>query len=430
MLILVFEGLLLIFIVRLLTNTWRPMARCALFWVAMWTIFWLLLVQLELAYISPDGTYGSDARTYYKGMRATLEVGKWWPSPDVINPGYVAFGTSVLHTSPTESVVWVKLANIGLLLISLALGFYILYSWGISKKVAYFVIILAGTNGIVTWMAVRNLKDTLFLFLTLVLIAGTKFLLSKERRISVFLRISGILLLSFVGVRMLESVRPWGTYWALSVLGATVIESLFEERLRLRFKISKSLLFTALALSSALIVWLVHSYQAVIQDLLVAFRYAEGAGGLVGVGPMNMVLAFARFLIGPGPIRAIFGWEVFLVTTTIGNVLITLGAIMWWAYLPVLVLVLLRGPNYWLKHASVLIPLFIFLVAYSFAYSGSLETRFRAIVYFLSFLGTAPYLDRAMQHAKAGGFLAYLGIASVVWVGGTIASYISLKGSL
>jgi len=426
MLVLFLLGLLLILIIRSLPITWRRLVWRAMFWVALWSIFWLLLVQLELAAISPDGTYGSDARYYYEAMRTTLEGGRWWPPADVFNPGYVAFGTLILRTSLTESVVWVKLANIGLLLISLALGFYILQQWGVSKRVAYLVIVLAGTNGIVTWMAVRNLKDTLFLFLALALIAGTKSLLSKERRTSMLLRISGILSLGFVGVKALEAVRPWGLYWALSIIGTTIIELLFEKGLR--FKIQKSLLFTILVLGVALIVWLVHSYQAVMRDFLVALHFAERAGGLVGVGLMDIVLAPARFLIGPGPIRAIFGHKVFLVTTTMGNILITLGSMMWWAYLPVLLMAVLRGPNYWLKYASVLIPLFVFLAVYSFAYSGSLETRLRAIVYVLSLLGTAPYLDMIMQRGKAKQGLLYAMIASVVWIGGTIASYVTVKG--
>ena len=79
MLILLLEGLLLVLIVRLADRSWRPMVWRVLFWVAAWSIFWLLLVQLELVAISPDGTYGSDARYYYEAMRSTIKTGKWWP---------------------------------------------------------------------------------------------------------------------------------------------------------------------------------------------------------------------------------------------------------------------------------------------------------------------------------------------------------------
>jgi len=79
MLILLLEGLLLVLMIRLADKSWRPMVGRALFWVAAWSIFWLLLVQLELVAISPDGTYGSDARYYYEAMRSTIKTGKWWP---------------------------------------------------------------------------------------------------------------------------------------------------------------------------------------------------------------------------------------------------------------------------------------------------------------------------------------------------------------
>ena len=143
---------------------------------------------------------------------------------------------------------------------------------------------------------------------------------------------------------------------------------------------------------------------------------------------MDIILAISRFLIGPGPIRAIFGWEAFQVTTSIGNILIFLGAFVWWLFLPVLILAIFKGPSYWLRYSSVLIPLVVFLGVYSFAYSGSLETRFRAIVYILSLIGTAPYMDSAIKQKNAGRFLVYVVIALVVWLGGIATSYISLTG--
>lgn len=73
-------------------------------------------------------------------------------------------------------------------------------------------------------------------------------------------------------------------------------------------------------------------------------------------------------------------------------------------------------------------PLVIFLGVYSFAYSGSVETRFRAIVYVLSFIGTAPYIDKAIKQRNPGRFLVYAGIALIVWVGGAVTSYVSLTG--
>jgi len=426
MLVLFLLWVLLILVVRQLPTAWRRMAWKVIFFVAIWSVFWLLVVQLELAYISPDGTYGSDARYYYEAMRTTLEAGRWWPPAEVFNQGYVAFGVLILRTSLNVSVVWVKLGNIALLLVSLALCLYILQQWNISKRLAYLVTLLGGTNGIVIWMVCRNLKDTLFLFLTLALIAGIKALLFKKYRIPMFFRIFGVLLLSFVGAKALETVRPWGLYWAVGIVGATIIEAIFAKGRWLHFRIPKSLLFVTLTFSLACIVWVVLSYQGVIRDLWVALNYAQQAGGLVGASLIEVVLAPARFLIGPGPIRAIFGHEVFWVTTTAGNVLITLGSIMWWAYLPLLLMAVMRGANYWLKYASVLIPLFIFLAAYSFAYSGSVETRFRAIVYVFSSLGTAPYLDMIMQRRKEGWGLLYAMLASVVWIGGTVASYVSL----
>jgi hypothetical protein len=423
------EVLLFILLIRLLTKSWRPMAWCTLFLVTIWSILWLFLVQLELLYISPDGTYGSDARYYYEAMISALHAGTWLPPEGVFNYGYVAFGTFVLRTSPSDSVVWVKLANIGLMLACLALGFYILQSWNISKKISFYTMILVGINGIVTWMVVRNLKDTLFLFLTLVLIVGTKFLLSRECQTRLAFRIVGILALGLVSAWTLESVRQWGPYWALCIITATIIETFSQERLQ--FKISKSQLLGVLTICLALVMGLLVIFnQSVIRDLFMLYSFAERSGGLAGAGLKDIALAVPKFIIGPGPIRAFFGWEIFEVTTSIGNILIALGATLWWIYLPVLVLALLQGPNYWLKYASVLVPLLVFVTIYSFAYSGSADTRFLAIAYLFSFLITAPYLDMILQYRKIKRFLVnYAGIAILVWICGALTSYISLAGN-
>lgn len=432
MLILFLEAFLLISLVRSLLKSQRSMVWHALFWITFWSLLWLLVIQMEISYISPDGTYGSDARYYYESMMSTVESGKWWPDISIFNPGYVAFGTLVLLTSFSNSVIWVKLANIGLLLLSIALGFYILQLYGVSIKTSFFVMVLAGTNGIVTWMAGRNLKDTLVLFITLMSIAGVKFLLS--RKFHSFPKILCVLGFGYVVGNMLRTVRQWGFYWVLIIVGATIIESFFKKEVfHSAFSKSKSWLFTIMILGLVLAIWLVKSYQTVIRDFSIASMFAEEVWskekGLIldKSNLIEVVLAVPRFLIGPGPIRAIWGWKAFQVTTSVGNLLIFLGSIQWWIYLPILILVVLQGPSYWLRYSSVFIPLAVFIAIYSIGFSGSPDTRSRAIAYVLSMIGTAPYLDKILQRKKARWFLYYSWIAILVWLVGMATSYVSLK---
>lgn len=430
MVIFLFEGLLLIILLRLLPGSWLSVCAYTLFWALSWSIICLILFHLELAHTSPDGLYGSDERYYYEAMLSTLEAGTWWPLSDVCNKGFVAFGAAVLRMSPNDSVIWVELANIGLFMLCLALGFYILKSWGISKNVAYIIMLLAGTNGIITWMVIRNLKDTLFLFLTLLLIVLITYILSENRQTSMAFRLLGVLAVGIVFSQILESIRQWGPYWTLVIIVAAAIETCFKRRYL--FLIVKRNLFFILITCLFLTIGL-HTilYKSVTQDLFIFISYAAKSGGLVGAGLMDITLSFPRFLIGPGPIRSIFGHDVFLFTTSVGNLLITLGSIMWWSYIPILVLAFLRGPNYWFKYASVIIPLLIFVVVYTFAYAGSVETRFRAIVYMLSFIGSAPYLNSVIKYEKNYMFLTkYAVIAIIVWVSGTIVSVISMGGIL
>jgi len=423
MIVLVGELVVLRLLLKILPKEWYSAALRALVIVGLWSFAWLLLGQIELHYISPDGTYGSDARYYYQAMLSCLKEGEWWPPPGTLSPGYVAFGVLVLKTSPNDSVVWVKLANVGLLLIIAALGFHILNAMKVSKKTAYLTTLFWGTNGIVTWMAVRNLKDTLFLCLTVALL----FLIRNVflGRHGLFLNALSIVSLTFFTGRILEYVRPWGFYWAVVLLGSMMIELLNQQavirrRRRLPFVIA------IIVVAMSVVAWFGLYYNKFVRDLVVAQIYAEQQGGLVGKNISDVILAVPRFLLGPGPIRALFGWEVFWVTTTIGNILIFLGSFAWWWYLPVFVLALLKGPKYWLKYAGIILPLLVFLGVYSFAYSGSLETRFRAVTYVLASFAAAPFLESALQDRKPLHMLVYFALLLIIWLGGASASYLSL----
>jgi len=135
--------------------------------VGLWSATWLLLLQYELILTgSTTGTYGSDATYYYEAMHA----GYFSNNPSQVisayyNQLYIWFGIILLKTSPFFSIIWVKLGNIVLLLYIISMIYLVLYRAGVPRRIITFVCLFAGLNGIVTWMCIRNLKDTLFLFL-------------------------------------------------------------------------------------------------------------------------------------------------------------------------------------------------------------------------------------------------------------------------
>ncbi|MFN3691744.1 MAG: hypothetical protein ACK4R7_02520 [Fervidobacterium sp.] len=422
MLILFVEVVTIILILQAFPGSWRVTVRNSLLIILFWTLFWLLLVQLELATISPDGTYGSDARYYYSEMVSSIKADRILPQRGTLSPGYVAFGNIVLYTSPNVSVVWVKLANIGLLLLTLEIGFYILFLWKVSKKVAQFLIILAGTNGIVTWMVVRNLKDTMFLFLSFIVIAGTKILLdSKIRNLNLSKLVLGLSLLAG-GTYLLRLVRPWGYYFAFATIVAVLVEFIGNYKY-----ITKSKIFGIPSLLLLILCLIIFSQlQNALKDYEILLDFAESWRYTMEFNLFTLVQELGRLFVGPGPIRPIFGWDVFLHTTTFGNVLITLGAIVWWIYLPVLLFALIAGPKYWIEHASFLIPLLVFSFVYSFTYSGTADTRFRAVIYIMSFILTGPYFQKFLKENTKEYYLRYLLASAFVWLYGIVTSYWSM----
>ena len=244
---------------------WRRVIQTVVFIVFLWSMFWLVLLQLELAQYSPDGTYGSDARYYYIKMIETVKNQKLWPDPGTLSPGYVALGALVLHLSPNLSVTWVKFGNIGLFLITLVLIFYLLRSWNVSKQLSVYITLFIGMNGIITWMVIRNLKDTMFLALTILLIACTKYTFIKRSNKFVFLRLI-FFLGTFVSIfYLLESIRPWGAYWAISILIASVIENLFFGR-TLDFKAQNKMYLLFLLVGVVFVIWFVNPFERTFFD--------------------------------------------------------------------------------------------------------------------------------------------------------------------
>ncbi|MFN6992391.1 MAG: hypothetical protein ACK4MM_06685, partial [Fervidobacterium sp.] len=346
MLFLFVEFFVLMLLIFSFSPDWRKVVQVVLFIVFFWSMFWLVLLQLELAHYSPDGTYGSDARYYYEKMVETSKNQKFWPEPGTLTPGYVAFGTLILRFSPNLSVIWVKFGNIGLFLITLVLTFHLLRSWNVSKQISLYITLLIGTNGIILWMVIRNLKDTMFLMLTILIIAYTKYVFTEKRNkftIFRFLLFFGVFLTIF---QLLKSIRPWGAYWGVMTLTASIMETLFFGK-NTDLKMHRKVTVLFLLIGLVFVLGFNFTPEKVFFDYDILIDYAENHGGIVQFSFSNLLLAFTRFLIGPGPIRGIFGWEVFLHTTTVGNILITLGAVVWWFYLPIVILAVFSKSRYW-----------------------------------------------------------------------------------
>lgn len=394
--------------------------------VSLWSIVWLGVLQTELqAGGMTTGTYGSDADYYYQGMQEAFYSDN--PAAAIsnyFNGFYIKYGVLVLKTSPCFGILWVKLANILLLIMSLGFAYVILWRTGVPLKIASLIVLLAGLNGIVTWMSIRNLKDTLFLFLMLFdcLIAVTAYYRLKGKKIILYLLYLSLLtFISWVLAGVFGDLRQWAFVIPWLILAGLIATILLDNKTIYQYRF----LLGGIAIGLALVF-----VQAYLGHQIINFGYYASENGLGNAKGINLILGLGvgllRFFVGPGPIRAIMGNDVFLVTNHTGNILIFLGSLMWWGTLPLLAIRFKEIVKMFFHELIVILPLLLYIAIYVYVYQGSVETRFRAVLYVMCLL----VLGLTYVYPKPGNQRNYK-IAYVLWglvvvIAGSIASFLSL----
>lgn len=376
---------------------WLKREYTVLIWTAFLSLIYLsvtLLVLYELVYTSPDLTYGSDARYYWKAAIDVLSGDAHWM--DFSAPLYVLWVTTVSLLSPSVSFAWLLLANIALFsatfaLQGVAVRRFVIQNWkeasvSVSRR-AVAILALMYFNGIIMWTVARGLKEVLIWFLVTLSVVTTS--------------------------HVLKGMLAW-CLWYLRPMGAALVivptmGSLFN-RLSSSLRINPFL---------ALVVVIPIAYELFAHVQLLAF-FRERFGmeeGLTSV-PMNNVfllpflgsyVSIARFILGPGPTRAIeqlMRGDVFEVSTKVGDVLIFLGSVHWWGVLLYVSYFLFskKGRKSFAKTIQVFGSWFWLGVAitlvYAFIYFGTGDTRHRATLYVFMSPFLAVLLARAVDRVK------------------------------
>lgn len=386
-------GLLILYFLNL--KRLGSQARHGALWSMVLLVYlgvWLGLFQIELRHLSPDGTYGSDARLYWEAM---LNAFRWnVPPSHYPAPLFVWWGREVLRTSPTESVVWVKAANV-LLIVNVYLTTAILLrrrflSTDQDFAKALFFLFLLFSNGVVVWMTIRNIKEPLFLLTLMSTIDLIDALVMSERKsLTWWLSVTIVVV---VGFSALHALKPLGE-WFVPVYAATrlLLHSIYQGRLKTAWVLTAGLV-------SALIVFFAFSRSNPVLTLSI-FRERFGSfdGSIVESMSLRLgqgwtfPIAVARFILGPGPInsfRQLLYRDAFVVSTPLGDLLICLGSVQWWlVLLMVSVMALTRPHSLWTrisKFMDVGVMALVVIGTYAYIYFGTGDTRHRAVVYVLS----------------------------------------------
>ncbi len=335
----------------------------------------LTLYRVELTSTWNRQVYWSDAEYYWNGILQFFDGNRGFN-----NFGYILYGALIQMTSPFKSVFWNNLSNLLVLDLSFVIGLEILRDELLGKKVPIYVYLTTISNPLVIYSLLRNLKDVLFLLIT-VLSVYIYFIYFKRKRSFPSQVVFFTLYLIFF-ITSLVSVRPWGFIIPFLVLFVHLFRLISVQRLGMKLAFVVLVLILIYVFSSLylknIIIWL-----EARENLL-----EEGYSEYKKLGVLGYFLGVFRLILGPGPIRSMFGSQgYFQFYTYIGNVCSTIGSLLWYLTLPIYVINLKSIPKIIGRFPSRIFSLLIlavFVVIYVYFYYGSTELRFRGVIYVLT----------------------------------------------
>lgn len=320
-------------------------------------VFLLMIYRFDLMALGRI-VYYSDAEEYWKNTLTLLNGGKLIGN----QTGYAKLCMLIQMTSPVRSVVWNNISN--LLLLDNAVLLLMLYgsNHNVNPSNIKMIAMVTMINPLVIYGLMRNLKDALFIFLAVVML-GLYLELLKE------FHIGQLLLLLFCTV-FISTVRPWGFLILLAFILCTAILNAKNKIKTFAVIIGFLLVFLVLLRVTGL--WShVELWLPIVTDKASKLSL------------MTLITAPLKILTGPGIWRSLNGERYFLFYTDSGNIMSAVGAAMWWYYLACLVVQYKKFKFTDIGKLFLSVWL-LFMLIYSLQYGGSLELRFRSVIYIIT----------------------------------------------
>lgn len=135
-------------------------------------------------------------------------------------------------------------------------------------------------------------------------------------------------------------------------------------------------------------------------------------------GLLDLLLAPFRILTGPGPVRSLQGARYFWYYTVSGNIFSAIGALLWWLCLGSMGARLITGRAKG-NSASIMFAIVwvLFMLIYSLQYGGSLELRFRGIIYILTLAFVMSIVDYRVSRSTR---ILTVIMTGIVFIGGLV----------
>lgn len=319
----------------------------------------LLIYRIELNELGRS-VYYSDAEGYWNDTILLLNGGNLIGS----QVGYAYFCSIIQRMSPFVDVIWNNISNILLVDISVLLIAKLMIKYNVVMNNIIFFVKISLFNPLLIYSLMRNLKDALFVFCLVCII----FIYCHFKETNKYI---DLILLLFFSL-FISSVRPWGfLIFPILLLVNFIITKQYK------YFMSYILLFL-LGIVIILFIYAANLYRHIQVWVPIV------VSNMLNSSISDLLIAPFRMFLGPGVYRALFGNEYFMFYTNTGNVCCAIGCLMWYYNIS---LFLVKVVNFNFTTLTSLLSgiLLFFVLLYSMQYHGSLDVRFRGILYILTY---------------------------------------------
>lgn len=375
MIVILFEFSLLVILYLKLNRKDCIISAKQVLTIAIIQIIIFLLYRAELYSLGRE-VYYSDAENYWNYTIFLMDNFKenyTWINTEVGGQTfYIIFSYIIQKTSLFRSVIWNNISNILLINNSILLiGLMMKKNEVSTRKIKYFIFFNA-VNPLIIYSLTRNLKDALTMFMTFLIIYLIIEGIEKKKKI--------LLVLSLIVTILSSMLRPWN----FLIFITTLMICIYFRQRKIKKNISafiKTIFLYAVGFIAILL--FLRKYSSTLNLWIpIIFDNAFVKNSFSFFSPI-------KILLGPGPVRSLLGADYFTYYTQVGNYCSFIGSILWWIIFSFFIskviedFLIKKKHRYNCFNISLLTITLLYLTIYSLQYGGSLELRFRGIMYII-----------------------------------------------
>lgn len=393
MLVLVALAVLLVWQIWITSRSERRNLSLVVGGVLLVNLLFAVLHRVTLAGTG-EPEYGSDPLIYWQDVLAVVEARQDTFSPYATT--FKWFSALIQWTSPFNSILLTRMGNILVFGNTLVLIHGFLRRLEVTPRWSNWTVLLTGLNGIVVWTVIRHDKEPVYWFILFAFIVGLDLSMRRFKNAPILL-FASMAVVTFVAHFLLDNIRVWG-YFLAWIIPPTMwlFRGMFPRRLWMRSLAAAAVLIVPALLAAELASSGSGAFQTQSYVAIASRRDVDGPLDLIRVVlSLSFLIQLSIFVSGPGPLLALFGHDRFLFTTTLGNVLIFAGSLVWWFHLPRLAVLAFWRPKRetLVSMAPLLTALVVTILILVVAFGGTGDTRNRASMYVLLYpvLGLLNY---------------------------------------